>query len=68
MELAVPTGVPLVRVRVNGNAGCSLPRGEPARRLGGVRMRSSIPGGDIFNDFPTEPWAALRTTETSSSC
>lgn len=45
----------------------AMPRNEPAGQLGAVRMVCCIPGGDIFNDFQTEPWAALRPTETSCS-
>lgn len=44
-----------------------VPHGEPAGQLGAVRMVCCVPGGDIVNDFQTEPWAALRPTETSGS-
>lgn len=45
----------------------AVPRNELAGQLGAMRMVCYISEGDIFNDFQTEPWAALRPTETSSS-
>lgn len=45
----------------------AVPHSEPAGQLGAVWIVCCLPGGDIFNDFQTEPWAALWPAESTSS-